>query len=165
MERSHAIRRQLLLVEDNPGDVHLVREAFSRRPDPPAIVDVPDGLAALEYLRGDGQRPDLILLDLNLPRMDGREFLAVAKNDDALRRIPIVVLSSVDAEADVDGIYDLRANGYLVKPRDLASLFAMVERVDDYWLHLSALPARNGRHRPLAEARGRPARGERRRSS
>ena len=158
MERSRAIRRHLLLVEDNPGDVHLVREAFARRPDPPEIVDVPDGLAALEYLRGEGERPDLILLDLNLPRMDGREFLAVAKNDETLRRIPIVVLSSADTEAEIDGLYDLRANGYLVKPSDLASLFALVERVDEYWLHLSALPGRNERHRPLAEARGRSGR-------
>jgi CheY-like chemotaxis protein len=166
MEPSRANRRHLLLVEDNPGDVHLVREAFARRPDPPEIVDVPDGLAALEYLRGDAERPDLILLDLNLPRMDGREFLAIAKNDDALRRIPVVVLSSVDAEADVDGLYDLRANGYLVKPSSLAALFALVERIDDYWLHLSALPGRNGRHHALAEARGRSARaGEKRRSS
>jgi CheY-like chemotaxis protein len=164
MERSHAVRRHLLLVEDNPGDVHLVREAFARRPEPPEIVDVPDGLAALEYLRGDGERPDLILLDLNLPRMDGGEFLAVAKNDESLRRIPIVVLSSVDSEADIDRLYGLRANGYHVKPADLASLFALVERIDEYWLHASTLPGRNGGRGRDGDARGRTARaGEARR--
>jgi CheY-like chemotaxis protein len=147
MDGSRAKRRCLLLVEDNPGDVHLVREAFARRPEPPEIVDVPDGIAALEYLRGDGEPPDLILLDVNLPRMDGREFLAVAKNDESLRRIPIVVLSSVDAEADVLELYDLRANGYHVKPSDLATLFELVERIDEYWLHHSVLPGRNGKRR------------------
>ncbi len=158
MERSRATRH-LLLVEDNPGDVDLVREAFSRRPDPPEIVDVPDGLAALEYLRGHGARPDLILLDLNLPRMGGREFLAVAKNDEALWRIPVVVLSSVDTESEIDGLYDLRANGYLVKPSDLASLFALVERLDEYWLNLSALPGKNVRAHAHAQAQGSPMHG------
>jgi CheY-like chemotaxis protein len=112
----------VLLVEDNPGDVRLVREAFSRRPRPPDIVHAADGLAALEYLRGDAERPDLILLDLNLPRMDGREFLAVAKRDAELRRIPVVVLSSSASDADVDRLYDLNANGYLIKPRGLAEI-------------------------------------------
>jgi chemotaxis family two-component system response regulator Rcp1 len=145
MGRTQKNRRCLLVVEDNPGDVRLVREAFSRRPDPPDIVDVPDGLAALEFLRGDAERPDLILLDLNLPRMDGREFLSVAKSDASLRRIPVVVLSSSSSEAEVTRLYDLMANGYLIKPADLEGLFELVDLIDTYWLRLSALPARNGR--------------------
>ena len=144
MDGSHKQRRCLLLVEDNPGDVRLVREAFARRPHPPDIVHASDGIAALEYLRGDSERPDLILLDLNLPRMDGREFLAVAKRDADLRRIPVVVLSSSASDADVDRLYDLNANGYLVKPGDLSGLFELVGLIDEYWLRISALPAREG---------------------
>ena len=144
MERTQKTPKSLLLVEDNPGDVRLVREAFSRRPLPPRIVDVPDGLAALEYLRACEERPDLILLDLNLPRMDGREFLTVAKADEVLRRIPVVVLTSSSAESDVDRLYDLGANGYLIKPPDLARLFDLVGLMDEYWLRTSVLPGRNG---------------------
>jgi CheY-like chemotaxis protein len=145
MNGSQKHRRCLLLVEDNPGDVRLVREAFNRRPHPPDIVHAADGLAALEYLRGDAERPDLILLDLNLPRMDGREFLTVAKKDADLRRIPVVVLSSSASDADVDRLYDLNANGYLVKPANLSGLFELVALIDDYWLKLSALPGRDDR--------------------
>ncbi len=161
MHGSQKNQRCLLLVEDNPGDVRLVCEAFSRRPHPPDIVHATDGIAALEYLRGDEERPDLILLDLNLPRMDGREFLSVAKRDADLRRIPVVVLSSSTSDTDVDRLYDLNANGYLIKPHDLSGLFELVELIDEYWLRISALPDRNGRARRGArasEARGQDTR-------
>ena len=144
MSTAKAPRRRILLVEDNPGDVRLLRESFGQRADPPEILDVPDGVAALELLRAGGGRPDLVLLDLNLPRMDGREFLATVKGDPALRKIPVVVLTSSGAEADVERLYDLHANGYLLKPRDLSALFQLAALVDEYWLRASVLPGREG---------------------
>ena len=140
MSRSTSRKRYVLVVEDNPGDVHLLREAFRRCPCPPELVDVPDGIAALERLCGKDGRPDVILLDLNLPRMDGRELLSVIKQDEKLRRIPVIVLTSSGSDSDVKLLYELSANGYLIKPHDLEEFFALVQLFDAYWLRTSALP-------------------------
>jgi len=136
---------EILLVEDNPGDVRLTREALRDARVNHNLNVVMDGVAALEFLHRQGQhgeapRPDVILLDLNLPRKDGREVLAEIKNDEHLRRIPVVVLTTSQAEEDILRAYDLRANCYVAKPVDLDQFIEVVQAIDIFWFTIVALP-------------------------
>lgn len=136
---------QMLLVEDSPGDVRLTLEALKLGKVNSELHVVENGIDALAYLRQEGvysntQRPDLILLDLNLPRMDGRELLAVIKSDSQLRRIPVIVLTASTAVEDITRVYDLHANCYINKPADLAQFMQIVEAIEDFWLTVVRLP-------------------------
>ena len=135
---------RLLIVEDNPGDVDLTRRSIAAWTTPVEIFVVPDGDAALQFLHGEGDppppRPDLILLDLNLPRRNGREVLAEVKSDPELRRIPVVVWTSSDAAADVQATYDLHANCYLTKPADIARFRRVVLAIERFWFQVATLP-------------------------
>lgn len=136
---------EILLVEDNPGDARLTREALKDGKVYNRLTVVPDGVEALAYLRRDGQyagaaQPDLILLDLNLPRKDGREVLEEIKADDRLKRIPVVILTSSSAEQDVLKSYGLHANCYVTKPVDLDQFMAAVKAIEDFWLTVVTLP-------------------------
>jgi two-component system, chemotaxis family, response regulator Rcp1 len=136
---------QILLVEDNPGDVRLTREALKEAKFRNTLQVVGDGVEALAYLRQQGQysgamRPHLIMLDLNLPRMDGREVLAAIKKDADLRRIPVVVLSSSEAEADIARAYELHANAYVTKPVDIAHFLQVVKSIEEFWVEIVKLP-------------------------
>jgi two-component system, chemotaxis family, response regulator Rcp1 len=138
----------ILLVEDNDGDVFLIMEALHEAKIQHAVHVVHDGVEALEFLRRKGKyhdaaRPDLILLDLNLPRKDGREVLAEIKPDPGLRSIPVIVLTSSQAEQDVNKAYDLHANCYIVKPSDFRGLTDIVRSIEHFWLSLVRLPGHN----------------------
>lgn len=130
----------LLLVEDNLGDVGLVREALKTCQATVELTVARDGQEALALLEREDRRPDLILLDLNLPRMDGREFLARVKSHPELRRIPVIVLTSSNAPKDILQAYELHANCYLVKPPDLAGIEQVVARFSEFWLKVVKLP-------------------------
>jgi len=137
----------VLLVEDDPGDVLMTREAFEDNKLSNRLAVVPDGVTAMEFLRKEGQfvdapTPDLILLDLNLPRMDGREVLAALKADADLRSIPVVVLTTSEAEEDVVRSYSLHANAYVTKPVDFEAFIAVVRQIDDFFVEVVRLPAR-----------------------
>ncbi len=139
----------ILLVEDSPGDARLAREALQDSKITNEIYHVGDGVEAMAFLRKEGEykdevRPDLILLDLNLPRKDGREVLAEIKADDALRRIPVVVLTISDDEADIFKTYDLHANCFITKPIDLSQFLKVVKAIESFWLSIVKLP--NGVH-------------------
>ena len=135
----------VLLVEDSPGDVRLTQEAF-RDANPSIHLHVAnDGVEAMAFLRfekphGDAPRPDLILLDLNLPRMDGREVLAQIKADSNLKTIPTVILTTSDSEADIVKSYQLAANCYLTKPVQLGAFESLVKSINDFWLTKAKLP-------------------------
>jgi CheY-like chemotaxis protein len=134
------------MVEDNPADVRLTREAFSERDLPHALHVVRDGVEALAFLRreppyADAPAPDLVLLDLNLPRKDGREVLADIKADPRLRRTPVVVLTTSRSEADVMRSYDLHANCYITKPVDLNRFLEVIRAVEHFWLAAVTLPS------------------------
>jgi chemotaxis family two-component system response regulator Rcp1 len=135
----------VLLVEDNPGDVRLTREAFRAANKDIRLHVACDGVEAMAFLKkqgshSDAPRPALVLLDLNLPRMDGREVLARIRLDDDLKAIPMIILSASDARADIDSTYQLHANCYLTKPVQLEDLNRMVRCIDDFWLrNLAAL--------------------------
>ncbi len=136
---------EVLLVEDDPGDVLMTREAFEDHKLRNHLNVVSDGVEALAYLRGEGRyagatRPDLILLDLNLPRRDGREVLREVKADERLRRIPIVVLTTSEAEEDVLRSYDLHANAYITKPVDFERFVAVVRHIDEFFVTVARLP-------------------------
>jgi chemotaxis family two-component system response regulator Rcp1 len=136
---------EILLVEDNPADVRLTREAFKEGKVLNRMVVAKDGVEALDILRrrgphADAVRPYLILLDLNLPRKDGREVLAEIKDDPDLRRIPVVVLTTSKAEADIVRSYNLHANCYIVKPVDLDQFIHVVQAIDRFWLTAVVLP-------------------------
>jgi two-component system, chemotaxis family, response regulator Rcp1 len=139
------MNRTVLLVEDSPGDVRLTKEAF-RDADPEIDLRVVvDGVEAMTYLKREGvhveaPRPDFILLDLNLPKMDGREVLAHIKEDDDLRTIPTVILTTSDAEADIVTSYKLQANCYLSKPVQLEEFESLVKSINDFWLTKVKLP-------------------------
>jgi CheY-like chemotaxis protein len=135
----------VLLVEDDPGDVLITREAFEDNKVQNRLHVVSDGVDALAFLRREGQyaeapTPDLILLDLNLPRMDGREVLAAIKADDALRSIPVVVLTTSDSEDDVAKSYSLHANAYVTKPVDFDRFIAAVRQIDEFFVSVVRLP-------------------------
>jgi len=137
---------QILLVEDNPGDVRLTREALKEAKFRNTLHVVGDGVEALAYLRQQGQyasavRPHLIMLDLNLPRMDGREVLAAVKKDADLRRIPVVVLSSSQAETDIARAYELHANCYVTKPVDIDHFLQVVKSIEEFWVEIVRLPS------------------------
>ena len=129
----------VLLVEDDPGDVYLIREAFAHNKIHNALHVVSDGVAALDCLRRRGAypeapRPDLVLLDLNLPLKDGREILAEIKADEDLRTIPIVVLTTSEADEDIARSYDLGANAYVTKPVDFDRFIEVVRKIDDFFV-------------------------------
>jgi CheY-like chemotaxis protein len=138
---------QILLVEDSPGDVRLTQEAF-READPSILLHVAyDGVDAMAFLRQEGihtdsPRPDLILLDLNLPKMDGREVLGLIKEDKSLKWIPTVILTTSNAESDVLTSYQLQANCYLNKPVELDAFESLVRSINDFWLNKVKLPQR-----------------------
>jgi CheY-like chemotaxis protein len=129
----------VLLVEDDPGDVVLIQEAFEHNKVRNTLHVVGDGVEAMEFLRA-GNRPDLILLDLNLPRKDGREVLAEVKGDGSLRSIPIVVLTTSKAEEDILRSYDLHANAYVTKPVDFNRFIEVVRQIDEFFVTVVKLP-------------------------
>ena len=137
---------QVLLVEDNPGDVRLTKEALKEGKLLNQLTVVGDGVEALSFLRKEGKyadalQPELILLDLNLPKKDGREVLAEIKADPNLRRIPVVVLTTSSAEEDILKIYDLHANCYITKPVDLEQFMGVVKSIEDFWVSVVKLPS------------------------
>lgn len=146
-ERSRSI--EILLVEDNPGDVRLIQEALK---DSQALLNlhvVVDGEKALDFLYQKGQygnavRPDIILLDLNLPRKDGREVLAEIKADHDLKSIPVVVLTTSKAEKDILQAYNMHANSYITKPQVLDQFMEVIKSIEHYWLTIVRLPLREG---------------------
>ena len=138
---------EVLLVEDSPGDVRLTQEALKGAKVLNTLHVVDDGEDALSFLRKEGPfagapRPDLILLDLNLPRRDGREVLAVIKADEDLRRIPVVVLTTSQAEEDILKSYALNANCYITKPVNFDQFLKVVKSIEDFWLTIVTLPPR-----------------------
>ncbi len=138
---------EILLVEDNPGDVRLTQENFKESKIRNNMCVVNDGVEALAFLRREGQygdalRPDVILLDLNLPRKDGREVLKEIKADPELRRIPVVILTISSADEDIIRSYDLHANCYITKPIDLEQFGKVVKSISDFWLTMVKLPPR-----------------------
>lgn len=138
---------QILLVEDSPGDVNLTREALRGAKIANELNVVGDGEAALAYLRQEGEyagrpRPHLVLLDLNLPRMDGRDVLAAMKADRSLKSIPVVVLTTSSAEADVLKAYELHANSYVTKPVSFDEFITALRALEGFWLEIVRLPSR-----------------------
>jgi CheY-like chemotaxis protein len=137
----------VLLVEDDPGDVLMTREAFEDHKLANTLHVVSDGVEAMAFLRKEGEfadkpTPDLVLLDLNLPKMDGREVLAAIKEDPDLRRIPVVVLTTSEAEEDVLKSYSLHANAYVAKPVDFERFVSVVQKIDDFFITVVKLPHR-----------------------
>jgi CheY-like chemotaxis protein len=138
---------EILLIEDNPGDARLTQEALREARVSNRLSHVHDGVEAMAFVRGeppfaDAPRPDLILLDLNLPRKDGREVLAELKEDPVLRLIPVVVLTTSEAEQDILRTYQLHGNCYITKPVDLEKFLHIVRAVESFWLAIVKLPGR-----------------------
>ena len=138
---------EILLIEDNPGDARLTQEAMRAAKMTNVLHVVEDGEQAMEFLRRrsrfkDAPRPDLILLDLNLPKKDGRSVLAEVKTDPDLRRIPVVVLTTSRSEEDVLQAYDMHANAYVTKPVNLEKFMRIVALIDEFWLNVVTLPGR-----------------------
>ena len=136
---------EVLLVEDNPGDVRLTREALKDGKVSNNLSVVQDGVEAMRFLRREGPyadapRPDVVLLDLNLPKKDGRQVLQEIKGDEALRTIPVVILTSSEAERDIAGAYALQANCYITKPVDLDQFITVVRSIEDFWFSIVKLP-------------------------
>ena len=136
----------LLIVDDNKAHIRLIREAFRESSSSPQIESVNDGIEALNYLYRqegfvDAPRPSLILLDLNLPRKNGREVLADIKTDPTLKNIPVIVLSTSRSEDDIRSCYSLHANCYIRKPSNLKQLLTVVKRIGEYWFQTAYLPA------------------------
>lgn len=136
---------QILLVEDNPSDVRLTFEAMKEGKVNSHLEVVRDGEEAMKYLRGEAPfsgapRPDLILLDLNLPKRSGREVLREIKASEELRSIPVVVLTTSTCDEDIRGVYELHANCYITKPSDLEQFIEVVRQIDDFWLNVVSLP-------------------------
>lgn len=145
--RSAADTIDILLVEDNPGDARLAQEALKEGRMSSRLKVVADGVEAMSYLNRlapyeDATRPHLVLLDLNLPRKDGRQVLAEMKADVELRRIPVVVLTTSQAEQDIMRSYDLHANCYITKPVDLDRFISVVKSIEEYWCSVVTLPPR-----------------------
>lgn len=133
------------MVEDNEGDILLTREALEEAKIVNRISVAYDGIEALEFLKkrapfGDGETPDLILLDINLPRMDGTEVLGIIKNDPDLRRIPVIMLTTSSSEKDILVSYDNHANCYITKPVDLERFMEVVRTIEDFWISIVKLP-------------------------
>ena len=147
MEREGCRPIEILLVEDNPGDVRLTVEALKEGKVRNILHTVEDGEEAMKFLRrqepyAKAPRPDLVLLDLNLPKMNGREVLAEIKEDPNLRRIPVVILTVSKAEQDIVKTYDLHANCYINKPVDLEQFLTVVQSIENFWLTVVKLPPR-----------------------
>lgn len=146
MESKASIRPiDILLVEDNPGDVDLAREALGMGKLHNTLHVVQDGVAAMDFLRKTGKyvnapRPDLMILDLNLPKKDGRQVLAEIKEDEDLKRIPVIILTSSRAEEDVLRSYNLHANCYITKPMDMKQFLHVVQSIEEFWLSIVVLP-------------------------
>jgi two-component system, chemotaxis family, response regulator Rcp1 len=137
---------EILLIEDNPGDARLTTEALKEAKVRNKLTHIADGIEALAFLRQQGKyvgahRPDLILLDLNLPRKDGREVLAEIKADERLKRIPVVILTTSQAEEDILRAYNLNANCYVSKPVDLDQFIKVLKTIKEFWLTIVKLPA------------------------
>ncbi len=138
----------ILLVEDNPGDARLVQEALKESGSRNRLSVVQDGEEAMHFLRrlnafAEVERPDIILLDLNLPRMDGRQVLGEVKADPDLRSIPVIVLTTSSAESDIVRTYDLHANCFVTKPEDLDEYLQVIKTIEDFWCATAKLPARH----------------------
>ncbi|MCF0096193.1 response regulator [Micromonospora sp. MH99] len=138
---------RILVVDDDPGDVLMIEEALADSDVEKVIDVVSDGEEAMEFLRAEGRhvqarRPDVILLDLNMPRMDGRQVLGAVKQDEDLRTIPIVVLTTSNADTDIVGSYTLQANAYVTKPIDLDDFNDVVRRIDEFFGRVVVLPKR-----------------------
>ena len=138
----------ILLVEDNPGDVRLTQEALKEAKVKTTLMVVKDGVEAMAFLNKQGNysdalRPDLILLDLNLPKKNGYEVLQEIRNEPSLRRIPVVILTTSEAEKDIVKAYDLHANCYITKPVDMTQFIEIVKGVDDFWFTIVKLPPSN----------------------
>lgn len=136
---------EILLVEDNPADVRLTKEIFKEAKISNNLNVVENGLEALDYLRKSSKyksstRPDIIVLDLNMPKMDGREFLAKVKFDENFKRIPVIVLTTSESEEDILKTYDLLANCYITKPVDLDEFIKVVRFIEEFWLNIVKLP-------------------------
>lgn len=136
---------EILLVEDNPGDVRLTQEALRDAKVRNHMMVASDGVEAMAYLRQEGQyagstRPDMILLDLNLPRMNGFEVLDAIKEDTDLKRIPVIILTTSQAEQDIIRSYDLYANAYVTKPMDLEQFIRVIKAIEGFWLEIVKLP-------------------------
>ncbi|KYC50952.1 MAG: response regulator PleD [Candidatus Methanofastidiosum methylothiophilum] len=144
-EQKYSRPIEILLVEDNPGDARLTIEALKEGKVRNNIYVATDGLEALNYLFREGKfvnvtRPDIILLDLNLPKKNGREVLEIIKSDKDLRRIPVVILTTSKAEEDIVKTYDLHANCYITKPVDLDQFIRVIKSMEDFWLTIVKLP-------------------------
>ncbi len=136
---------QILLIEDNPGDIRLTQEAFKESTISLVLNVATDGVEGINFLRKnppyqDAPTPDLILLDLNLPKRDGREVLQEVKSDEFLRRIPVVILTTSTAEQDIQKAYSLHVNSYINKPVDFDKFFEIIQRIEDFWLSTAVLP-------------------------
>jgi CheY-like chemotaxis protein len=141
---------RVLLVEDNPADARLLSEAFKESPEPYELHNVADGEAAMDFVHrrnehSDKPRPDLILLDINLPKRSGHDVLECLKEAPDLRRIPVLMLTSSDSVADVITAYDHHANAYIRKPTEIAQYFEVLAAVKQFWLRIVELPPRQGR--------------------
>ena len=139
----------VLVVEDSPGDARLIAEAFKETKLKTVVRVVQDGVEAMSFLRHEGTYvdevcPDLILLDLNLPRKDGREVLAEIKHDAAFKQIPVLILTTSNRQQDIVFSYEHHANSYIVKPLDMNSFFRVVKDLEDFWFHVAKLPSYNG---------------------
>ncbi len=139
---------RILLIEDNPGDIRLTIEALKEGRIQNKLTVATDGEEALDYLYGRGIhnkriKPDIILLDLNLPKLDGREVLKTIKSDDDLKRIPIIVLTTSKADEDIARAYDLYANAYITKPVDIEQFLKVVRAIEDFWLAIVKLPTKS----------------------
>ncbi|MFC2084219.1 response regulator [Bacteroidota bacterium] len=148
MSELHADPVDILLVEDNPGDARLAKEALNESKLNNRLNIVTDGEKALKYLMKQDEfeetvTPDLILLDLNLPKIDGREVLEIIKEDEELKMIPVVILTTSHAEEDILKTYKLHANCYITKPLDLDQFMKVVQSIEDFWLTIVKLPCKN----------------------
>lgn len=137
---------ELLLVEDNEGDIRLTIEAFSEAKIRNQIKVVRDGEEALQYLHKEGKyanvkTPDIILLDINLPRVDGKEVLHIMKNDPVLKTIPVIMLTTSSSESDIKQSYENHANCYVIKPVDLNKFLDVIKSIEDYWISIVRLPS------------------------
>ena len=142
---------EILVVEDNPGDARLIVEALKDSKLKNKLLVVPDGVEAMEYLHHKGKYkntnlPDLILLDLNLPKKDGREVLAEIKNDPELKKIPVVIMTISQADEDIIKTYNLHANCYIIKPIDLNQFIKVVKSIEDFWFTIVKLPPNPKNH-------------------
>jgi len=149
MRQTQKVEAEVLLVEDNPGDVRLIREAFRETLRGITIHTVESGTEALSFLQKEGPfagvpRPDLILLDLNLPQKDGREVLRVVKSDPSLKVIPVIALTSSEAEQDIVRTYNLHVNCYVVKPMELDHFLSAIRSIVQFWFGTVRLPRGNG---------------------